>query len=140
MDINSLDRFVEAQERTYQIALMELRDGKKRSHWMWYIFPQLRGLGMSSKSRVYGISGLDEAKAYLEHQLLSGRLYELCGALLEHKDKTAYEIFGDVDEMKLKSSMTLFALTSEDYTIFDEVLDCFFNGEMDETTVELING
>lgn len=140
MDINSLDRFIEAQERTYEISLMELRDGKKRSHWMWYIFPQLRGLGMSSKSHAYGISGLNEAKAYLEHPLLSGRLYELCGVLLEHKDKTAYEIFGDIDEMKLKSSMTLFALTSEDYTIFDEVLDCFFNGEMDETTVELING
>ena len=140
MDINSLDRFIEAQEQTYQIALMELRDRKKRSHWMWYIFPQLRGLGMSSKSHIYGISGLDEAKAYLEHPLLSGRLYELCGVLLEYKDKTAYEIFGDIDEMKLKSSMTLFALTSEDYTIFDEVLDCFFNGEMDEVTVKLING
>ena len=139
MDINSLDRFVKAQERMYQVALKEIREGQKRSHWMWYIFPQLRGLGTSSMAHTYGISGLDEAKAYLEHPWLSGRLYELCVSLLQHKDKSAYDIFGDIDEMKLKSSMTLFALTSEDYTIFDQVLEQFFNGEMDEVTVSLIN-
>ena len=140
MDINSLERFVEAQERTYQVALSEVYNGKKRTHWMWYIFPQLRGLGRSSMAHIYGISGLEEAKAYLEHPWLSGRLYELCVALLHHKDKSAYEIFGDIDAMKLKSSMTLFALTSEDYTIFDQVLEQFFDGEMDEVTVKLING
>lgn len=140
MDINSLDRFINAQENTFPIAMKEIQDGKKRSHWMWYIFPQLRGLGRSSMAHTYGISGLDEAKAYLNHPVLSGRLYELCRALLMHKDKSAYEIFGDIDEMKLKSSMTLFALTSEDYTVFDEVLDCFFDGKMDEVTVKLING
>ena len=107
---------------------------------MWYMFPQLRGLGTSFMANMYGISGLAEAKAYLAHPVLSGRLYELCGELLKHKDKTALEIFGDIDEMKLKSSMTLFALTSEDYTIFDEVLESFFGGEMDEVTVKLING
>ena len=107
---------------------------------MWYMFPQLRGLGTSTMAHLYGISGLGEAKAYLAHPILSGRLYELCGELLKHKDKTALEIFGNIDEMKLKSSMTLFALTSEDYTIFDEVLECFFDGEMDEVTVKLING
>jgi uncharacterized protein (DUF1810 family) len=139
MDINSLERFVKAQERMYQVALKEIREGKKRSHWMWYIFPQLRGLGTSSMAHTYGISGLDEAKAYLEHPWLSGRLYELCVSLLQHKDKSAYDIFGDIDEMKLKSSMTLFALTSEDYTIFDQVLEQFFEGEMDEVTVSLIN-
>jgi uncharacterized protein (DUF1810 family) len=139
MDINSLDRFVKAQERMYQVALKEIREGKKRSHWMWYIFPQLRGLGTSSMAHTYGISGLDEAKAYLEHPWLSGRLYELCVSLLQHKDKSAYDIFDDIDEMKLKSSMTLFALTSEDYTIFDQVLEQFFEGEMDEVTVSLIN-
>ena len=139
MDINSLDRFVKAQERMYQVALKEIREGKKRSHWMWYIFPQLRGLGTSSMTHTYGISGLDEAKAYLEHPWLSGRLYELCVSLLQHKDKSAYEIFGDIDEMKLKSSMTLFALTSEDYTIFDQVLECFFDGERDAITIKLIN-
>ena len=138
MDINSLDRFVEAQEKMYPIALKELKAGKKRSHWMWYIFPQLRGLGTSSMAHTYGISGLDEAKAYLEHPVLSRRIYELCGVLLEHKDKSASEIFGDIDEMKLKSSMTLFALVSEDGSIFHQVLGCFFNSKMDELTLKIL--
>ena len=134
-----LHRFIEAQEDTYQLALKEIKNGKKNSHWMWYIFPQHRRLGISSRSRFYGISDLGEAKAYLKHPVLSERLYELCGELLKHKDKSACEIFGDLDEMKLKSSMTLFALTSEDYTIFDQILEQFFDGEMDEVTVSLIN-
>ena len=140
MDFNSLDRFVQAQTLMYSTTLREIKNGKKVSHWMWYMFPQLRGLGTSFMANMYGISGLAEAKAYLAHPVLSGRLYELCGELLKHKDKTALEIFGDIDEMKLKSSMTLFALTSEDYTIFDEVLENFFGGEMDEVTVKLVNG
>ena len=139
MNIDTLDRFTTAQEKMYPVALKELKAGKKRSHWMWYIFPQLRGLGMSSMAHTYGISGLDEAKAYLEHPVLSRRIYELCGVLLEHKDKSTYEIFGSIDEMKLKSSMTLFALASEDGSIFHQVLDCFFNGKMDEVTLQLIN-
>ena len=140
MDINSLDRFVQAQTLMYSTTLKEIQNGKKHSHWMWYMFPQLRGLGTSTMAHLYGISGLKEAEAYLAHPVLSERLYELCGELLKHKDKTALEIFGDIDEMKLKSSMTLFALTSEDYTIFDEILENFFDGEMDEVTVKLING
>ena len=140
MDINSLERFVQAQTLMYSVTLREIKNGKKTSHWMWYMFPQLRGLGTSTMAHMYGIAGLKEAKAYLEHPVLSGRLYELCGELLKHRDKTAFEIFGDIDEMKLKSSMTLFALTSEDYTIFDEVLENFFGGEMDEVTIKLING
>ena len=140
MDFNSLDRFVQAQTLMYPSVLKQIQNGKKTSHWMWFMFPQLRGLGTSTMAHLYGISGLGEAKAYLAHPVLSGRLYELCGELLKHKDKTALEIFGDIDEMKLKSSMTLFALTSEDYTIFDEVLRCFFDGEMDDVTVKLING
>ena len=139
MDINSLERFVRAQELAYPIALQDIKKGKKRSHWMWYIFPQLRGLGMSSMAHKYGIVDLGEAKAYLEHPVLSGRLYELCGELLKHKDKSAYDIFGDIDAMKLKSSMTLFALTSKEHTIFDEVLECFFDGERDAITLKLIN-
>ena len=139
MGINSLDRFISAQENVYPVALKEIQSGKKCSHWMWFIFPQHKELGRSSISSYYGISSLDEAIAYLEHPVLSGRLYELCGELLKHKDKTALEIFGDIDEMKLKSSMTLFALTSEEYTIFDDVLEGFFEGEMDEVTVKLIN-
>ena len=139
MDINSLERFVKAQELAYPIALQDIKKGKKRSHWMWYIFPQLRGLGMSSMAHKYGIVDLDEAKAYLEHPVLSARLYELCGELLKHRDKSAYDIFGDIDAMKLKSSMTLFALTSKEHTIFDEVLECFFDGERDAITLKLIN-
>jgi uncharacterized protein (DUF1810 family) len=139
MDINSLERFVKAQELAYPIALQDIKKGKKRSHWMWYIFPQLRGLGMSSMAHKYGIADLDEAKAYLEHPVLSGRLYEICGELLKHKDKSVYDIFGDIDAMKLKSSMTLFALTSKEHTIFDEVLECFFDGERDAITLKLIN-
>ena len=136
---NSLDRFINAQINTYEKALAEIKNGKKRTHWMWFIFPQLQELGTSSISRHYGISGYEEAKAYLEHPVLSERLYEICGALLEHKDKSTLEIFGDIDEMKLKSSMTLFALVSENYTIFDEVLRLYFDGEMDELTVKLIH-
>ena len=139
MDINSLERFIKAQTNTYKIAMSEIKNGKKRTHWMWFVFPQLRGLGMSSISRYYGIEGIEEARAYLEHSVLSGRLYEACNELIKHHGKSALEIFGDIDEMKLKSSMTLFALTSEDYTIFDEVLEHFFSGEMDEVTVRLIN-
>ena len=139
MDINSLERFVKAQELAYPIALQDIKKGKKRSHWMWYIFPQLRGLGTSTMAHKYGIVDLGEAKAYLEHPVLSARLYEFCGELLKHKDKSANDMFGDIDAMKLKSSMTLFALTSEDYTIFDQVLEQFFGGEMDEVTVSLIN-
>ena len=140
MDINALERFVKAQTNTYEVAMSEIKNGRKHTHWMWFIFPQLRGLGMSSISRYYGLENFDEANAYLAHPVLSGRLYEICSELLKHKDKTALEIFGDIDEMKLKSSMTLFALTNEDYTIFDEVLEHFFGGEMDEVTVKLING
>ena len=139
MNFNSLDCFVQAQTLMYPSVLKQIQNGKKTSHWMWFMFPQLRGLGTSTMAHLYGISGLGEAKAYLAHPVLSGRLYELCGELLKHKDKTALEIFGDIDEIKLKSSMTLFALTSEDYTIFDEVLEHFFGGEMDEVTVSLIN-
>jgi uncharacterized protein (DUF1810 family) len=139
MDINSLDRFIKPQELMFPVALRELKKGKKISHWMWYIFPQLRGLGQSSMSYIYGLAGLEEAEAYLANTTLKSRLYELCEILLKHKDKSAVDIFGNVDAMKLKSSMTIFALTSEDHTIFDQVLDQFFDGQMDEVTVEMIN-
>ena len=139
MDINSLDRFIKPQELMFPVALRELKKGKKISHWMWYIFPQLRGLGQSSMSYIYGLAGLEEAEAYLANTTLKSRLYELCEILLKHKDKSAVDIFGNVDAMKLKSSMTIFALTSEDHTIFDQVLDQFFDGQMDEMTVEMIN-
>ena len=139
MDIHSLDRFVQAQTLMYPVTLKEIQNGKKCSHWMWFMFPQLRGLGMSDMAHIYGLSGLKEAITYLEHPVLSGRLQELCGTLLRHNDKNACEIFGDIDAIKLRSSMTLFALTSEEHTIFDEVLEAFFDGEMDPLTVEMIN-
>ena len=139
MDTNSLDRFIEAQERMYAIALEEIKNGEKRSHWMWYIFPQIRGLGMSSMAHIYGISGLDETKAYLAHPTLSVRLLEISEALLRHKKKKPEDIFGYTDAMKLRSSMTLFALVSEDDSVFHKVLQAFYNGEMDDLTIKLAN-
>lgn len=139
MEINSLDRFVEAQEHMYEIALEEIKNGEKQSHWMWYIFPQIRGLGMSSMAHIYGIAGLDEAKAYLDHPTLSVRLFEISEALLKHKKKRPEAIFGYTDAMKLRSSMTLFTLVSEDDSVFHKVLQAFYNGEMDEFTIKLAN-
>ena len=138
MDINSLDRFLEAQERMYETALKEIKNGEKESHWMWYIFPQLRGLGKSRMAYVYGINGLEEAKAYLAHPVLSARLIEISEALLEHKGKEIEDILGDIDAMKLRSSMTLFALISENSSIFHQLLDCFYDGKLDEHTLELV--
>ncbi len=138
MDISSLERFINAQEHTYATALKEIKNGKKRTHWMWYIFPQLRGLGESEMSYVYGINGLEEAKAYLEHPILSTRLIEISEALLEHKDKYVYEILGDIDDMKLHSSMTLFAHISNNDSVFHKVLDSFYDGEMDKVTLDLL--
>lgn len=137
MDINSLDRFLEAQERMHEIALKEIKNGEKESHWMWYIFPQLRGLGKSQMAYAYGINGLEEAKAYLAHPVLSARLIEISEALLEHKGKDIEDILGDIDAMKLRSSMTLFALISEEVSTFQRVLDCFYDSKMDEQTIKL---
>lgn len=139
MDINSLERFVKAQENMYQIALIEIQRGYKVSHWMWYIFPQIRGLGSSRSSYVYGISGLNEAKEYLNHPLLYQRLCEICNALLVHKNKSAYRIFGSIDSMKLHSSMTLFALVSEEGSVFHQVIDMFYGGKMDSATLDIVN-
>lgn len=136
----SLERFLKAQDKCYNVALREIKAGEKDSHWMWYIFPQLRGLGMSSQSNKYGISGIDEAKAYLAHPILAARLVEISEAILAHKDKSVYSILGDIDSAKLKSSMTLFALVSEEGSVFHRVLQCFYDGRMDELTLRLLNG
>lgn len=138
MDINSLDRFLEAQEDMYATALQEIKNGEKESHWMWYIFPQLRGLGRSEMSYIYGINGVEEAKAYLEHPVLSARLVEISEALLEHKDELIEDILGDIDAMKLRSSMTLFALVSGEGSVFNQVLDCFYNSKMDKNTLSFV--
>lgn len=138
MNINSLDRFIEAQEHMYVVALKEIRNGKKRSHWIWYIFPQMRGLGMSSMAHTYGIAGLEEAKAYLAHPVLSARLIEISEALLMLDKENPENIFGYVDAMKLRSSMTLFSLVSGDNSVFHKVLQKYYNGEPDGMTLALI--
>ena len=138
MDINSLDRFVKAQTNTYEVAMNEIKNGKKRTHWMWFIFPQIKGLGRSSTAQYYAISCIDEAKAYLADEVLGGRLREICGELLKHSDRSVQGILGGIDSMKLKSSMTLFDIVSPN-DVFDKVLDTFYFGERDNLTLEIIN-
>ena len=128
-----INRFIQAQETTYHYAIQELKEGQKRSHWMWYIFPQLRGLGHSRMSNYYGISGIEEAKAYLESPILNQRLRKVCEAILNLETDDAREVLGGIDSIKLKSSMTLFDLASPN-DIFDRVLDKFFDGKRCEKT------
>ena len=140
MEINLLNRFLAAQEKSYETALQELKNGRKHSHWMWYIFPQLKALGYSETALYYGITDMEEAKSYLAHPILNARLVACCEAILLHKDKSALRILGDIDAMKLKSSMTLFALASEEEnTIFHQVLTQFYDGKMDAKTKEILS-
>ena len=138
MDTNSLNRFLEVQEHSYARSLDEIKAGKKLTHWMWFVFPQLRGLGKSTMSYIYGINGIEEAERYLAHPVLSARLIEISEALLTHKEKSALDILGYIDSMKLQSSMTLFAQISDKDSVFRQVLVCFFNVESDEQTLKLI--
>jgi uncharacterized protein (DUF1810 family) len=137
-DPYSLGRFVEAQRGVYEQACAELRRGRKTGHWMWFIFPQIAGLGMSAMSQRYAIGSMDEAKAYLAHEVLGARLRAICGILLEVEARTAEEIFGWPDDAKLRSSMTLFAKATEEDAEFVAVLEKYFGGERDEKTVELV--
>lgn len=130
----NLQRFHDAQKYSFQIALTEIKAGFKRSHWMWYIFPQIKGLGRSATSEYYGITCVDEAKAYLEDDVLGTRLREICEELLNHSDKSAQDIFGGIDSIKLKSSMTLFDKVSPN-DVFGKVLDAFFEGKHDDYTL-----
>jgi uncharacterized protein (DUF1810 family) len=132
-----LERFVAAQDArdTYARALRELRAGAKRSHWMWFIFPQVAGLGLSAMAQEYAISGLAEARAYLSHPVLGPRLRECASALTALDDRDATEVFGPVDAMKLRSSMTLFAEAAPAEPVFIEVLKKYFAGEPDKTTL-----
>lgn len=134
-DPYGLQRFIEAQNRagTYEQALSELRGGRKTSHWMWFVFPQIAGLGRSSTARTYAITSPAEAKAYLDHPILGPRLLECTHILLGLTGKEAEDIFGDVDAVKLRSSMTLFAVASDE-PAFREVLDRYFDGEPDDAT------
>ena len=133
-----LDRFLQAQTTSYLTALAEVRAGYKCSHWMWYIFPQLKGLGMSSMAHYYGIEGAEEARAYLMHPILGARLREITLALLNVEDKTAQEIFGWTDAMKLRSCMTLFNAVASGDDLFQKVLEKYYNGEPDERTLSLM--
>ncbi len=125
-DPESLDRFVAAQGRAYTVALSELKQGRKESHWMWFIFPQLRGLGQSAMSHLYGIADRDEARRYLAHSLLGPRLVACAQAVLAHDDRSAEAIFGTIDAGKLRSSATLFAVDGP--AVFTTILDTFFDG------------
>jgi uncharacterized protein (DUF1810 family) len=138
MNTHSIERFVVPQDFLYATALAEIKAGKKSSHWMWFIFPQLRGLGRSAMSHIYGISGVDEARAYLSHPILSARLTEISEALLQLNTQNPEEILGEIDARKLQSSMTLFALISENGSVFHRVLARFYNGQMDERTLRLL--
>ncbi|RZL51120.1 MAG: DUF1810 domain-containing protein [Pedobacter sp.] len=133
-----LERFINAQKATYNTALAEVKNGNKTTHWMWYVFPQLQGLGSSDKAQFYGIEDLDEAKAYLANPVLGKRLIAICEALIELGENDALKIFGTPDHMKLKSSMTLFAQVPLANHIFKAVLQQYFGGQMDERTLALL--
>lgn len=137
--MSDLSRFFEAQERDFQTALSEIKAGRKQSHWMWYIFPQIAGLGVSSTSKFYSIKDILEAEEYLKHPILGARLIEISNALLKIEGKTANQIFGSPDDMKLKSSMTLFGTLENANPVFQKVLDKYFGGDKDERTLELIS-
>jgi uncharacterized protein (DUF1810 family) len=135
-----LDRFVTAQAPIFDAALQELRAARKRTHWMWFVFPQLRGLGHSSTARLYGIGSLEEARAYHAHPLLGPRLILCTRTVLESTTRTLHEIFGSPDDMKFQSCMTLFeAAVPETESVFGQALDCWCAGERDPNTLRLIS-
>lgn len=136
--LDSLDRFISAQQNDYETALAEIRSGRKRSHWMWYIFPQLRGLGLSATSQYYALRDLHEAEAYLHHPVLGKRLEEISEALLQLPTDDALAIFGSPDDLKLCSCMTLFAQVPHAPAVFKKVLDKYCRGKYDERTMELL--
>ena len=132
-----LSRFLKAQEQDYEQALREIRSGRKRSHWMWYIFPQIQGLGFSPTAQYYAIRDLQEARDYLAHPVLGTRLKEISSALLDLNGLSASEIFGYPDDLKLRSSMTLFRMADLNEPVFLEVLEKYYDGKPDVRTVEL---
>jgi uncharacterized protein (DUF1810 family) len=137
-DPHRLSRFVQAQENDYAQALAEIRRGRKQSHWIWYIFPQIDGLGSSSTARHYAIKSIGEARAYLEHAVLGPRLLECAEAALRVEGRSAFEIFGSPDDMKLRSSATLFAQASPAGSVFERLLDKYFQGAPDGRTLQLL--
>jgi uncharacterized protein (DUF1810 family) len=138
-DLFDLQRFVAAQAPVYVTALAELRGGRKRSHWMWFIFPQMRGLGLSAMAQTYGVASIEEARAYLAHPLLGARLRECVEATLSHSDRPLLELFGAPDDMKFRSSMTLFAGAADaDDALFAQAIERCCNGAVDAATLALI--
>jgi len=137
-DPHNLNRFVEAQKVNYEQALAEVKSGRKQSHWMWYVFPQFDGLGSSQPSQKYSIKSVAEAKAYLSHPTLGSRLIAIAAAALSVEGRSAYEIFGSPDDMKLKSCATLFASVSPNGSVFEQILDKFFQGDRDLKTLSLL--
>lgn len=133
----NLNRFIEAQNKNYNVALNEIKNGKKLTHWIWYIFPQLKELGFSNTSLYYGISSIEEAKEYLKNEYLNNHLIEITEALLNLENKDIVEVLGYPDNLKVKSCMTLFYYASNN-EIFKKVIDKFYNGEFDINTIKLI--
>ena len=133
----SVERFIDAQKEDYDIAFREISNGKKRNHYMWYIFPQVKGLGRSSTAKYYGIDGLDEAREYVENEYLANNLINISNELLKLETNDPIEIFGHIDSKKLRSSMTLFELVS-DNDVFHLVLEKYYDGKRDQKTLDLI--
>ncbi len=136
--MSDLDCFIEAQDNMYSVALKEIKSGKKKSHWMWYIFPQIKGLGKTEISNYYAIKNLEEGISYLENPILKGRLLEISQAVLDLNTRNIEEVFGSIDSLKLKSSMTLFHQIDKEEKIFIEVLNKYFNKELDKRMIELL--
>ncbi|MBM4220419.1 MAG: DUF1810 domain-containing protein [Gammaproteobacteria bacterium] len=137
-DPHDLNRFVKAQAEHYDQALSEVRAGRKRSHWMWYVFPQFDGLGFSPTAQRYAIKSIAEAKAYLRHPLLGPRLVECCEAVVDVNGRSAYDIFGSPDDLKLRSCATLFARVSGPGSVFEKLLRKYFESMPDERTLQLV--
>ena len=137
-DIYNLERFVTAQNDSYESAIIELSRGKKTGHWMWYIFPQIIGLGSSDITKLYSIKSIEEARAFLDHPVLGQRLFKSCEILLKLEDVSISDVMGFPDDLKLKSSMTLFAYISPLNSIFRRVLNEFFEGNLDEASIEIM--
>lgn len=138
-DPYDLDRFVQVQAHDFDIALVEIASGRKRSHWMWYIFPQFAGLGFSAMSQRYAIRSAAEAQAYLNHPILGPRLMQCCKALLAINGRSAHEIFGSPDDMKLQSCATLYASITPMDSVFARVLKQYFSGQRDQKTLNMLN-
>jgi uncharacterized protein (DUF1810 family) len=139
-DPHGLGRFVAAQSASYDDALAEIRGGRKRSHWMWYVFPQLTGLGHSATARVYGIDSLDEARAFLAHPVLGPRLLTIARAVVDSPVPSASALFGTPDDLKLRSCATLFARASPSEPVFAQILAKYFDGRPDPRTLALLGG